>query len=197
MLAQSSRRLDVDRAIEQARVAERRSRWLGVDAGALLALGIPGFLVSLPFGVALAAGGGVLGVCALVLRSHRNELISRLAVHRAAYAWPAVVAYGAKSASPEQVELMSAWLREMVENCTEPHTWCATPRVCAYRDEIATLADELASPHWSVSPEGAVECKRLLTRGVESPLYNQEVPEEDLRAALFRIRGGISAAAVN
>ena len=71
-----------------------------------------------------------------------------------------------------------------------PQTLDATLNQLRY---FAALAEELASPHLSVSPQGAVECRRLLTRGVESPLYNQEVPEEDLRAALLRIRAAISA----
>ncbi len=195
MLAPHPPPLDLDRALAKARAAGRRSHWLVVDACALLLLGIPGFLLSLASGVVIATGAVVLILWACVLRSHRDELISRLAVHREAYHSPAVAAYGAKASSRKQLELLSTWLREIVDNSTEQHSLCATPRAWTYRSEIAALADELASPDRMIPPEAAVECRRLLTRSVESPLYNQEVPEEDLRATIFRIRDGISTMA--
>jgi hypothetical protein len=55
------------------------------------------------------------------------------------------------------------------------------------------LAHELAAPAARVEPATAVACRRLVTRPVESPLYNPNLPEEDLRALLLRIRAGITS----
>jgi hypothetical protein len=42
-----------------------------------------------------------------------------------------------------------------------------------------------------VAPTSAAACRRLVGRTADSPLYNEELPPEDLTAALFRIRAGI------
>ena len=65
-------------------------------------------------------------------------------------------------------------------------------RAAIYGQQLETPARELASPAARVEPAMAVACRRLLTRPVESPLYNPNLPEEDLRALLLRIRAGIS-----
>jgi hypothetical protein len=45
-----------------------------------------------------------------------------------------------------------------------------------------------------VQPATAVACRRLVTHPVQSPLYNPNLPEEDLAALLLRIRSGITQA---
>ncbi len=191
------RTLNVDHAARKIQAGDRSCRWLAVDAGVLVLASVPAFFLAPPFAAALAAGALVLALCAATVRAHRNELIRRLAVHRDAYELPSVAAYGAKISSAENVALLAKWLREIVDSCGDPQTWVPSARVGACRVEITALADELASPYSLLSPDGAAECQRLLTRMVESPLYNTELPEEDLRAAIFRIRGRISLRAVS
>jgi hypothetical protein len=165
---------------------------LALDVAGLIAVSVPAFFLAPAFAASLAAGALVLALCAVTVRARRNELIRRWAVHRDAYELPSVAAYGAKISSAENVARLAAWLREVLETCGDPLTWVPSARIRACRDEIAALADELVSPDHSLSPDGAAECQRLLTRMVESPLYNEQLPEEDLRAAIFRIRDRVS-----
>ena len=51
----------------------------------------------------------------------------------------------------------------------------------------------IAAPSARVEPATVVACRRLLTRPVQSPLYNPNLPDEDLAALVFRIRAGINS----
>ena len=62
-----------------------------------------------------------------------------------------------------------------------------------YSGQIELLANDLASPIAQIRPSSAAACLRLLTHASESPLYNPDVPAEELPAAIRRIRLGISA----
>jgi hypothetical protein len=182
----------IDHAIHRLRVTKRWTCWLWIDAAAVAVAAaiVALFLPNLAFGLAVGAAG--LAVAALLVRANRRELIAQLALRRDAYFIPEVAQYGAHVAGPDQRAALSHWLREAVENCGEHVTWYAEERVLALREEIVTLASEFGAPNALVTPQSAVQCKRLLTRMVESPLYNYKLPPENLRAALYRIRAGIS-----
>jgi hypothetical protein len=183
----------IEEAFQRLEAASRWSKWLIVDAAVVATAAAIFATFSTKAAAALGGGAGLLVVVALAVRDRRRELVGRLAVDPDAYVIPDVARYGARAAAPAQVASLSDWLREAVATCGEGNTWYAEDRVLAFRTEIATLASELGAPGILVSPHSAVECTRLLTRTVESPLYNPQLPPENLRAAIFRIRAGISS----
>lgn len=180
--------------IRRLEATKRWSNFLLLDSAAVLASAAIGLTLSTVFAIALGLGAVVLLGAGLAVRDWRRETIVRLAVDGDAYVIPEVARYGARAAAPAQLASLSDWLRQAVATCGHRNTWYAEDRVLAYRKEIVTLADELVAPNASVSPVSAVECKRLLTRSVQSPLYNDELPPENLWAAIFRIRAGINSA---
>jgi hypothetical protein len=58
--------------------------------------------------------------------------------------------------------------------------------------QLELLATELASSWARVLPASAAACRHLLTEAVESPLYNPDIPAEELPATIQRIRRGIT-----
>jgi hypothetical protein len=177
-------------AVNQLEATARWIRWLLLDAGVVTAAAAVALAVSSRLAFGLGLGAALLLLAAYSVRGRRQELISRLALHADAYVIPEVARYGAHAAAPAQLAWLSDWLGEAVDSAGEEF-WYAQDRVLIYRDEIATLAAELRAPDILVSPQSAVECRRMLTRMVESPLYNYRLPPENLRATIFRIRAGI------
>ncbi|MFN8162551.1 MAG: hypothetical protein U0R26_01730 [Solirubrobacterales bacterium] len=187
--------MEVDDAIRKLEIMGRWSRWLLVDSAVVALAAAVLVIVSTGLAIALGLGAACLLAAALAVGGQRRELIGRLAVRGDAYVIPEVARYGRRAAAPAQLARLSDWLREAVDSCGDHYTWYVEERVLAYAEEIVTLASELRAPDVSVTPVSAVECKRLLTRMVESPLYNYRLPPENLRASLYRIRAGIRPAA--
>jgi hypothetical protein len=185
-----------ERALERAahELDRQRRRGLqaaGLAAGAALAAGVDA-MFSLRFAMALGAGALLEALFAALAVGRRRELVSRLALEPAAYALPVVAAYGARIARPSQRARLAAWLVEVVTEAYTPHSLYLGDRVALVADELEALARELVSPTRSVTATSAVACRRLLTHPVESPLYNPDLPFEDLHSALRRIRAGIA-----
>jgi hypothetical protein len=72
-----------------------------------------------------------------------------------------------------------------------PGAFFLVDRIVLFEDQLRALARELATPTVPIQARSVVTCVRLLTRGVESPLFNPSVPVEQLRSTLLRIRFGI------
>jgi len=185
----------LDDCVRRLESARRWARWLALDA--VIVAGAGAWAVaeaSLALAAALGVGALALLATAALFAGHRRELIGRLAMHASAYVIPEVADYGARSATPAQLTSLSAWLREAVASCADHSGWYYKDRVFTFREEIVQLAADLVAPGVRVAPVSAVECARLLTHTVESPLYNHSLPPENLRAAIFRIRAGITSA---
>lgn len=146
------------------------------------------------FAVALGAGCVVLMAIAVVLWLARRERIERLALDPQAYAIPAVARFGARACALRERRRVASVIQAVVRERAHPLELHLVIRASRYAQQLETLARELASPAAQVQPPMAVACRRLITRPVESPLYNPNLPEEDLRALLLRIRAGISTA---
>jgi hypothetical protein len=177
---------DLDRSMQRVR------RWL--VAGAVVAA-LAGVAVSFSRGFAIAlAVGSVLQVSvAVVLWLYRRERIERLALDPAAYAIPAVAQCGARACALRERRRLASVIYGVVHERGNPLELHLVIRTSHCASQLETLARELASPAARVEPPLAVACRRLITRPVESPLYNPNLPEEDLRALLLRIRTGISS----
>jgi hypothetical protein len=178
-------------ALEVERSRHRAVRWLsagGVLAGIAIAL-LP---CSTRFAVTLGCGAVLEMLLAAVLWLRRRERIEQLALDPSAYAIPAVARFGARVCDLSQRRRLAASIRSMVDD-RQPLDLHLVGRTGRFSEQLETLARELAAPAARVEPATAVACRRLVTRPVESPLYNPNLPEEDLRALLLRIRAGITS----
>jgi hypothetical protein len=143
--------------------------------------------------VVLGVGAAMQAAAAATAWLRRRELISRLALDPAAYAIPEVASFGAKLATPGRRRRLAASIHSLVHEKDHAMQLHLPGRAMRFADELDELARQLAAPSSQVPPTIAVECRRLVTRPVQSPLYNPNLPEEDLTALLLRIRAGITA----
>ncbi|MGZ4171434.1 MAG: hypothetical protein ACXVSE_09775 [Solirubrobacteraceae bacterium] len=176
---------DVERSLHRAQHCVIAAGVVAVIAGGAAPL-FPGFAIALGVGAALE-------LClAAVLWLSRRERIERLALEPSAYAIPAVARFGARVCALRERRRLAAFIDAVIHERGHPLELHLVSRAGRYAQLLETLARELASPAARVEPAVAVACRRLLTRPVESPLYNPNLPAEDLRALLLRIRAGIS-----
>ena len=187
------------RATERATLVLRRKRRRTVESAALAAASAALALVAALFSLALAAALGIgaafeLGLAVLAFLG-RRELIGRLALQPDAYVLPEVKRYGCRLVRPRERERLARGIMSALDEAqsSQPHSLLLPERLVTYASELEALARELLSPAAHVQPTSAVACLRLLTRGVESPLYNPNLPPEDLGSILYRIRAGIRA----
>ena len=174
------------------RLAHRRRRWR--EAGALsvvaaLAGGLA-FLVSTRLGIALEVAAAVQATVALAALLGRRALIGDLALAPEAYVIPEVAAFGHRVAGAKERRRLARWIQSIVRDTDARGAYYVRRRVRRFARELESLARDLSSPALRLSPPAAVACRRLLTYAVESPLYNPNLTDEDLAAALLRIRAG-------
>jgi Zn-dependent alcohol dehydrogenase len=184
------------RDVEMAAAAVDRSRNHArsclITGGVVATIAVAALPVSSVFAIALAVGGAVQVSVAVLLWLSRRERIERLALDPSAYTIPDVARFGARVCALRERRRLAAFIDAVVNERGHPLELHLVVRVGRYAQQLETLARELASPAAHFEPAIAVACRRLLTRPVESPLYNPNLPEEDLRAVLLRIRAGIS-----
>jgi hypothetical protein len=173
----------------------RRSLHALVVAAVVAAVALALAFVSTRAALALAAGAAAEVLIAGGLWLSRRELIERLALDPDAYAIPDVARFGARIAAPRERERIAALLQSVVKEPERPQSFHLRHRARIYARELEAVARELAAPATSVEPPVAVACRRLLTRPVQSPLYNPNLADEDLAALLLRIRAGMAAPA--
>jgi hypothetical protein len=176
---------EVDRSIRRERRCLLASGVVAAMAGAALP-----FLPA--FAAALAVGSAIQLSVAVVLWLCRRERIERLALDPAAYAIPAVARFGARACALPKRRQLASVIDAVVHERDHPLELHLVVRASHYAPQLEMLARELASPTARVDPPMAVACRRLITRPVESPLYNPNLSEDDLRALLLRIHAGIS-----
>jgi hypothetical protein len=145
--------------------------------------------------IGLGLGGAAELIRAIVLWLYRRERIERLALDPSAYAIREVARVGARFAAVSERRRLAGWIDSMVHDRGQPLELHLVGRAGKYAHQLEALARELAPPSATVEPATAVACRRLLTRPVESPLYNPNLPEEDLRALLIRLGAGITSPA--
>ena len=71
----------------------------------------------------------------------------------------------------------------------------APGRVALVAPRLLALADAFGDQRIAVSPPAVALCRRLLTDGVGSPLYNPNLPERELDRVLKVVEAGIAPAA--
>jgi hypothetical protein len=136
----------------------------------------------------LTAGEGLVVLCSYY---SLRDLIERLALEPLAEDLPAVQRYRRRLLEQSERDRLAASINSLIAEATTPGAFSLADRIVLFEDELRTLARHLATPEVSVQVRSMVICARLLSRGVESPLFNPNVPVEHLRAILLRIRHGI------
>ena len=166
-----------------------------IAGAAVLAIGIGAAPFSLSFAIAMAAGALLELSAALALWLRRRERIGRLALEPAAYVIPAVARFGHGLCGLSERRQLAASIRSLVGE-RQPLDVHLVVRASRFAGQLEALAHELAAPAAQIEPATVVACRRLVTRPVESPLYNPNLTDEDLRALLLRLRAGISTGGV-
>lgn len=124
----------------------------------------------------------------------RVEYLERLAVDGEAYRIPAVRRFGERLTRPRERHRLATGLALVVELSEGPFGLVSPQRFAACVSELEALARQFDDREIQVLPTSIATCRRLLGRTTESPLYNEDLPPEDLTAALYRIRSGITPA---
>ncbi len=142
----------------------------------------------------MLVGGAVAALLSLTNLLSRRNTIAQLALDPNAYTLAEVRRYGDPLIRPRERQRLAAWLREVVREAPMPGSWYLASRVARHEDQLEALAAEIAMPSARVRPSSAAACRRFLTHAAESPLYNYDVPAEELPAIIERIRSGINTA---
>jgi hypothetical protein len=183
----------VDDAAQRLRALRRQEREdLGLAALAL-SFAVVAAEVRPAFAAPLFIGGLAVGALGLRALWRRWDLVERLSGERDAYVIPEVFAHAAREAAIDRRQSFAAVIRS---HLTQPGL-VTEPRVLAAADELEALACELDDSTLALDPAAAVACMRLLSDLGESPLLNQAMPPEDLRARVRQIRSGFDAAAAD
>jgi hypothetical protein len=183
---------DLEAAARELRARQRVTREAAVGALVCAVLASGASLVSGSASVALAAGAATAALLAAAQHGARRDAIARLALDSAAYALPEVRRYGARLVGTAERERLAAWMREIVRDSDVPGNWYLGDRVVRHAGQLESLARDLMAAHVGVRPASVVACHRLLTHAAESPLYNPDVPADELPAAIERIRRGLA-----
>jgi hypothetical protein len=140
---------------------------------------------------ALAAGEGFVVMCAHYV--HR-DVLQRLALDPTVTDISAVQQYREGLLRQPSRDRLAASINSLLADARLPHAFCLTDRVTLVEEQLRLLARELATPEVSVQARSFVACLRLVSHGVESPLFNPGLPVEQLHATLLRIQFGIRRA---
>jgi hypothetical protein len=150
-------------------------------------------MVARPVATAFGAGALASLLAAGATALSRRERIARLALDPRAYELPEVCRYANRLTRRLERERLADWIGEMLgEAAHVPSSWFLASRVIRYADELAALSHDLADPGIQIRPASAVAAHQLLTQGVDSPLYNPALSDDQLPAIFARIRAGIS-----
>jgi hypothetical protein len=164
---------------------------LTVAVAVVIALWFPA--AAFPIG-ALAAGEGLVVMWAHY--AHR-DLLQRLALDHAAAHISAVQTYREGLLRQPSRDRLAASINSLIADARLPHAFCLRDRVTLVEEQLRLLAQDLATPEVPVQARSFVACLRLISNGVESPLFNPGLPVEQLRATMLRIRFGIGGPAAS
>jgi hypothetical protein len=157
--------------------------------------------------VALAGSVGAgaiaaLAICGLAVDERRRLLLSLVAMGDAT-SIPEVGALADRLAhDPAERRRVAASLRtaagagRMGVAAYRAPMVVAQGRVALYAPRLLALADAIGDERVSVSPPAVALCRRLLTDGAGSPLYNPNLSERELDRVLAAVEAGIAPAGV-
>jgi hypothetical protein len=187
-LAVYARAVDqADERLRDLRLEERGE--LGLAAAALAA-SVVATEVFPPLVAPLFIGGLFVGALGARAMWQRWDLLERLSGDSDAHVIAEVRAFALREATIDRRRSFAALIRVRVQDAF----LASEARILAVADELEALAGDLEDEEQELDPAAAVACMRLLSDVARSPLLNRELPSEDLRASVLRIRCGFEAA---
>jgi len=176
---------DAAAGLRELRHQEREAFGLGLAALALavLAAGLHHVLA-----VPLFLGGLTVGASGIRALWRRWDLVDRLSAEPDAYSIPEILECASREATAERRRGHAALIRRTLKNRS-----ACDARVVQVAGELDALARELEDRELRLEPACAVACRRLVSEPGESPLFDERVPAEDLRACIHRIRLGFTS----
>jgi hypothetical protein len=157
--------------------------------------------------VALAGAVGAGAITALIIGGlaldERRRLLVSLVAMGDATSIPEVAALAERLAhDPAERRRVAASLRTAAGAARPGGIGSRAPmivapgRVATYAPRLLAVADAIGDERISVSPPAVALCRRLLTDGVGSPLYNPNLSDRELERVLAAVEAGIAPAAV-
>ena len=174
------------RAVDEAakRLSElRQAEWAKLGLGALaLALAVAATQIRPAFALPLFLGGLAVGASGVIALWRRWDLVDRLAGDADAHEISEVLAYASRESTMERRRAFAAMIRARLEEPGE--------RLLSVEDELAALIAQLEDDQLVLDPACAVACMRLVSDVADSPLLDETLPAQYLRARVLRIRWG-------
>jgi hypothetical protein len=183
----------LDLAEARARLAElrtliRRRAALGL---ALALLGAALILLGAErVGIPLLIGAGAAALLVGLGRDDRRRLLIRLVAQDDAWAIDEVCRTATRLVSPAERRRLAVGLRRAAEAAVPRHAEFSVVdpfRATEFDQRLRRLAATIADDTVPVGAPGAALCRRLLSEGRLSPLYNPNLTESDLDRAIERI----------
>ena len=178
------------RAIDEAetRLLELRHEeryQLGLSALALAA-SLAMTTIYAPVVLPLFVAGLAVGMLGMRTFWQRWDIVDRLADERDAYVIPEVLSYAERDVCMERRSNSAALVRSWL--CTA--AVAGNSPILAQAEELEALACELEDRDLELDPACAVACRRFLTDGTVSPLFDDAARREDIESWIVRIRDG-------
>lgn len=180
--------------IERAARLAARGRELLAASGLLLVAGGALAASSQPHTAAAVLAAALAGTIGAILAraEQRRELVRLLAAGRTSD--PAVDALALELVEPTRRRRLAQGLRRAAragEPGLQELTHIRPERAHALHQQLLDLATAIADQSRTLRPESAALCRRLLCEPIVSPLYNTNLPIEELEQALHEIRAGV------
>ena len=180
------------RAVDDAEIRLRelrREEWGDLALAFLaLALALAATQYAQSLAVPLEIGGLAVGALGIRALWRHWDLVDRLADEPDAYAIAEVLAYASRESTMDRRRRSAVFLRRQLELSSTDRL----SGVDSAAEELAVLAAALEDEALELSPACAMLCSRLVNEPAESPLLNSALPQDGLRATVFRIRSGFT-----
>jgi len=138
--------------------------------------------------ITLAGAGVIAGFHQLTARLAHQANIERLATDPGLYSNLEVREYGRTIAQPVFRQRIALWFVEVLRDAGRPGTLYLADRVRGHEQQLRMLVQDLQAGEVEIPTPTMAACAQLLTAAADSPLYNPNLPAEQLMATLFRIR---------
>lgn len=187
--------LDLHTAARRLEELARRARQLAA-LGVLLAVAAAILISVSPAGPGVPLGVGALAAFGLsgIARTDRRRLLVRLVAQGDALAIGSVRAYGARLSSRRERERLAQGLRlalRVIAPGSQVQIMVDPGRVDDCAPRLRGLADSVADPRVSCSPQALALCGQLLHDPTRSPLCNPHVPTRELWRILDLVEQGL------
>lgn len=187
----------LDLAEARARLAELRGliRRRGAIGTALALAGVA--LVALGderLGVPLLIGAGAAALLVALGRDDRRRMLVRLVAQDDAWSIEEVRRTGARLVSPPERRRLAGGLRRAAEAAVPRHAEFSLVdpfRATDFGERLFRLAAAVDDDDVPLGAAGAALCRRLLSEGRLSPLYNPNLAESDLDRTIARIERAV------